>query len=82
MADADVLPYDYEEYAEEIAFYIDSARRKAQPEFAGQTLNFSELARSAHHFEQAAAKMLVRAQNSPRDADKLNQALRGAERAL
>ena len=36
MADADVLPYDYEEYAKEIVSYIDSARKKAQTEFAGQ----------------------------------------------
>ena len=82
MADADVLPYDYEEYAKEIDSYIDSAKKKAQAEFAGQHLNFAEVAQAAHHFEQAAAKILVRQQNSPRDADKLNRALRDAERAL
>jgi len=82
MADADVLPYDYEEYAKEIDSYIDSAKKKAQAEFVGQHLNFAEVAQAAHHFEQAAAKILVRQQNSPRDADKLNRALRDAERAL
>ncbi|HXM60400.1 MAG TPA: M28 family metallopeptidase [Terriglobales bacterium] len=82
MADADVLPYDYEEYAKEIVSYIDSARKKAQAEFVGQRLNFTEVEQAAHHFEQAAAKILVRQQNSPRDADKLNRALRDAERAL
>ncbi len=82
MADTDVLPYDYEEYAKEITSYIDSTRKKAQPEFAGQTLNFNELSHAAHHFEQAAAKMLVRQQNSPRDAENLNRDLREAERAL
>jgi len=29
MADADVLPYDYEEYGKEIVVYIDAARRRA-----------------------------------------------------
>jgi len=77
-----VLPFDYEEYAREISPYIDSARKKVQPEFPGQTLNFNELAHAAHHFEQAAAKMLVQQQGSPRDADRLNRSLRQAERAL
>ena len=27
MADADVLPYDYEEYGKEVGFYIDTARK-------------------------------------------------------
>jgi N-acetylated-alpha-linked acidic dipeptidase len=82
MSGADVLPYDYEEYAKEIVFYIDSAKKKAQAEFAGQSVNFAEASQAAHRFDQAAAKILVRQQNSPRDAAKLNQALRDAERAL
>jgi N-acetylated-alpha-linked acidic dipeptidase len=82
MADADVLPYDYEEYAKEIVSYIESAKKKALAEFGGQTVNFAEASQAAHHFEQAGAKILVRQQNSPRDPAKLNQALRDAERAL
>jgi len=82
MADADVLPYDYEEYGKEIVSYIESAKKKALADFAGQTVNFAEASQAAHHFEQAGAKILVRQQNSPRDAAKLNQALRDAERAL
>ncbi|MGA9968608.1 MAG: M28 family metallopeptidase [Terriglobales bacterium] len=82
MADADILPYDYEEYAKEIVSYIDSAKKKAQTEFTGQAVNFTEATQAAHHFEQAAAKTLIRQQDSPHDAAKLNQALRDAERAL
>ena len=82
MADTDVLPYDYEEYAKEIAFYIDSAKKKAQAEFASQSLNFAELAQAAHRFDQAAARILVRQQNAPRDVAKLNRALRDAERSF
>ena len=82
MADADVLPYDYEDYAKEITSYIDSAKKKAQTEFAAQTVNFAEASQAAHHFEQAAAKALVRQQEPPPDPAKLNRALRDAERAL
>jgi N-acetylated-alpha-linked acidic dipeptidase len=82
MADADVLPYDYEEYGKEIVSYIDSAKKKALAEFVDQTLNFTEVAQAAHHFEQAGAKIHVRQKNSPSDAANLNRALRDAERAL
>ena len=82
MADADILPYDYEEYAKEIVSYIDSAKKKAQTEFTSQKVDFAEATQAVHHFEQAAAKALVQQQGSPHDATKLNQALRDAERAL
>jgi N-acetylated-alpha-linked acidic dipeptidase len=82
MADADVLPYDYEEYAKEISSYIDSARKKAQAEFPGQTVNFGDASEAAHHFERAAAKTLVRQQSSPHDVAQLNRALRDTERAF
>jgi len=82
LADTDVLPYDYEEYGKEIAFYIDSAKRKALAEFVDQTVNFAEASQAAHHFEQAGARILARQKNPSSDAAKLNQALRNAERAL
>jgi len=82
MADADVLPYDYEEYAKEIVSYIESAKKKATAEFVSQTVNFADASQAAHHFEQAAARILVRQQNSPHDVAKLNRALCDAERAL
>jgi N-acetylated-alpha-linked acidic dipeptidase len=82
MADADILPYDYEEYAKEIVAYIDAAKKKAQTEFTDQKVDFAEATQAAHHFEQAAVKTLVSQQDSPHDAAKLNQALRDAERAL
>ena len=33
MADADVLPYDYEDYGKEILVYLDAARSRAQDKF-------------------------------------------------
>src|SRR5206468_5835475 len=57
MADADVLPYDYEEYAKEITAYIEAAKKKAGKDFGSQSPDFKEATDAAHHFEQAAAKM-------------------------
>jgi N-acetylated-alpha-linked acidic dipeptidase len=82
MADADVLPYDYEEYGGEIVAYIDAARKKASNNFGDQAPNFKGAAEAAHHFEQAGAKILARQKNPATDIAKLNQALRQAERAL
>jgi N-acetylated-alpha-linked acidic dipeptidase len=82
MANTDVLPYDYEEYGKEIAFYIESAKKKALAEFVDQTVNFAEASQAAHHFEQAGARILARQKNSASDAAKLNRCLRDAERAL
>src|SRR5207245_3436509 len=57
MADADVLPYDYEEYAKEITAYIEAAKKKAGKDFGSQSPDFKEATDAAHHFEQAAAKV-------------------------
>ena len=82
MADADVLPYDYEEYGKEIAAYIESARKQAEAELSGHTPSFAEAAEAARHFEQAGAKMLSRQEKVPNDPARINQTLRDVERAL
>ena len=64
MADADVLPYDYEEYGKEIGAYIDAARKKAEAVFGGQPPNFADAVRAAHHFEEAGAKIRAQAGKS------------------
>jgi N-acetylated-alpha-linked acidic dipeptidase len=82
MADADVLPYDYEEYGKEIAAYLDGARRRATDKFGDHGLDFTGVNSASRHFESAGAKILARQKNPPPDALRLNEALRGAERAL
>jgi N-acetylated-alpha-linked acidic dipeptidase len=82
VADADVLPYDYEEYGKEVAAYIEAARRRAEAELGGRAPSFAEAADAARHFEQAGAKMLARQQKASSDPAKINRALRDAERAL
>jgi N-acetylated-alpha-linked acidic dipeptidase len=82
MADADVLPYDYEQYGKEIAAYLDAARQRAEGKFGSRALDFGAVNNAARHFQSAGAKMLAKQKNPPREVARLNQALRGAERAL
>jgi N-acetylated-alpha-linked acidic dipeptidase len=82
MAEADILPYDYEEYGKEIVIYIDAARRKSENVFGSQSPNFAEAVRAAHQFEQSGAKMLHRQKSPGTDTTQLNASLRQAERAL
>jgi N-acetylated-alpha-linked acidic dipeptidase len=82
MAEADVLPYDYEEYGKEIAAYIDAARKKAEGVFSSQTPSFAEAVHAAHQFEQAGAKIRHKQESPGSDSARLNHSLRQAERAL
>lgn len=82
MADADVLPYDYEEYGKEIVVYLQTARKRAESKLGGRALDFDAVETAAHHFESAGVKILARQKNPPRDASRLNAALLAAERAL
>jgi N-acetylated-alpha-linked acidic dipeptidase len=82
MADADVLPYDYEEYGKEVVAYLDAAGKRAENKFGSHALDFNAVNLAAKHFQDAGAKILAKQKSPPRDSARLNQALRGAERAL
>jgi len=82
MADADVLPYDYEEYGKEVAAYLDAARKRAESKLAGRALDLNPVTAAAKRFQDAGAKILLKQKNPARDSSRLNQALRSAERAL
>ncbi|PYX24683.1 MAG: glutamate carboxypeptidase [Acidobacteria bacterium] len=82
MADADVLPFDYEEYGKEIMAYIDGAKKKAESKFGNRMPDFSGAAEAAKHFQDAGARILSKEKKPPQDPSKLNHALREAERAL
>ncbi len=82
MADADVLPYDYQEYGKEIEAYVDAAKKRAESKLGARALDFDAVTSAAKHFEDAGAKVLAKEKNPPRDPGRLNQALLGAERAL
>ncbi|MDQ2832242.1 MAG: M28 family metallopeptidase [Acidobacteriota bacterium] len=80
MADAEVLPYDYELYGKEIVGYVEAAQKHAGAEKL--SLDFSPALAAAKRF--AAAGMAVRAVQAAGTADAagLNRSLRGAEEAL
>jgi N-acetylated-alpha-linked acidic dipeptidase len=82
MADADVLPYDYEEYGKEISAYVEAAKKRAEGKFGDRVPDFNPATAAARHFQEAGAKMLLKQKSPPRNPARLNQALRGAERAL
>jgi len=82
MADADVLPYDYEEYGKEISAYLDTAKKRAEDKFRDRPVDFNAAMAAAKHFREAGGKIRSKQKNPPRDPARLNQALRGGERAL
>ena len=82
MADADVLPYDYEEYGKEIAAYLDAAQKRAQAKFGTNVPSFSDAVGAAKQLEEAGSRALALERKPPADVTKLNRATRETERAL
>jgi N-acetylated-alpha-linked acidic dipeptidase len=81
MSNAEVLPYDYENYGQEITQYVQEAERHAREVFAEGTPDFSTLVRAARRF--ASAGRIVGYQRvSGIDVRALNAALLGVERDL
>ena len=82
MADAEVLPYNYEEYGKEVESYLDTARKRAEDKLGSETLDFDKVNAAARRFETAGARILSKQKNPPANVDRLNEALLGAERSL
>jgi N-acetylated-alpha-linked acidic dipeptidase len=80
MADADVLPYDYQLYGKEIAGYLENARRRAATSHL--MLDFAPALEAAHRFESAGAAIRDRQLSPPANPASLNRALRDAEASL
>jgi N-acetylated-alpha-linked acidic dipeptidase len=80
MADADVLPYDYDLYGKEVVSYVEAAEHRATT--AGLKLDFSAALAAAHRFAAAGTAVHVKQEHPPADATALNTALRAAEEAL
>jgi N-acetylated-alpha-linked acidic dipeptidase len=82
MAEADVLPYNYENYGKEVTFYIEAARQKAKNHFGDKAPDFAVALDGARHLQEAGAKLLQKQRKFSGDLGRLNAALRNAERAL
>ena len=80
MADADVLPFDYEVYAHEIHGYLDQARSRSMA--AGLKLDFTSAMSAADQFASAARAVRTRQLTPPKDTAALDRSLASVERAL
>ncbi|MBS1801383.1 MAG: M28 family metallopeptidase [Acidobacteria bacterium] len=80
MANADVLPYDYQLYGKEILSYLDGAQKRAA---AGKmTLDFSAAMAAAQRFAAAGTAVHARQLVPSSKPAAFNSALRNAETAL
>ena len=82
MANADVLPYNYEDYGKEILVYIEAAKGRAQEKLGAKSPDFSAAMEGARHLQEAGAKILQKQRKLPAAPERLNAKLREAERAL
>ena len=88
MSEADVLPYDYQNYGMEILSYGLSAQQRAQEVFGSSSPDFSPVLRASKRFVTA-GRNLLNAQHDatengmkPEDVRALNDVLIGVERDL
>ena len=80
MADAGVLPYDYELYGKDITGYLEAAQKQAAAK--NLSLDFSPALAAAKRLTTAGTAVHVIQMTVPTDATSLNQSLRDAEEAL
>jgi len=85
IANADVLPHDYETYGKEITAYLEALRSRCGTAFGKQSPDFAPSLDAAHRFTNAGHALLSSQAAPPESAqarEKLNQALISAERQL
>jgi N-acetylated-alpha-linked acidic dipeptidase len=80
MADAEVLPYDYQLYGKEIVGYLEAAQKLAASK--NLTLDFAPALAAAKRFEAAGTSVRATQANPPANPTFLNESLRDAEEAL
>jgi N-acetylated-alpha-linked acidic dipeptidase len=85
IANADVLPHDYETYGKEITAYLEALQRRCGTAFGKQSPDFAPSLDAAHRLTTAGHNLLTSQTAPPESAqmrEKLNQALISAERQL
>jgi len=80
MADADVLPYDYEAYGRSISGYVSASEARAK--LNNLAVDFTALDAAASRFSAAGTAIHEHQTASTGDPAPLNHALRAAEEAL
>ena len=81
MADADVLPYNYGLYGEEVVGYLQTAQHRAAT-LGMHTLDFAPAIAAAHAFQDAGSHALTAEQNPSGSLRQQNDILRQAEADL
>jgi N-acetylated-alpha-linked acidic dipeptidase len=82
MADADVSPYDFEEYGKEIGVYITAAKQRGTVVFTGRSPDFTPALAAAQRLQFAGANISVAQKHPSGNTASLNQKLIDADRAL
>jgi N-acetylated-alpha-linked acidic dipeptidase len=83
MADADVLPFDYSEYGNEIEAYVEYTKQKAVDAFPDGTVKLDDVTKAAKRLQSAGALLLGAVKGGASASPvRLNSALRDAERSL
>ncbi|HEY0759648.1 MAG TPA: M28 family metallopeptidase [Acidisarcina sp.] len=81
MADADVLPYDYESYGREVELYLEKEKKNAADRGMAQ-LDFSAATAAAHRFTSGGVAVRATQLAVTGDPRKLDTALREVEEDL
>jgi N-acetylated-alpha-linked acidic dipeptidase len=81
MADTDILPYDYWNYAREVSSYLETAKKKAN-EYKLGAIDFTPAELAASHLSNAGQRIRGQQFMPGGNAAKINTALRQAETAL
>ncbi len=82
MADADVLPYDYENYGREITSYLEAAQKKSPEKLGKNGPDFLPALNAAKRLAAAGAAIGAKQKDAATDATRLNRVLLEAERGL
>ncbi|HZQ90766.1 MAG TPA: M28 family metallopeptidase [Terriglobales bacterium] len=82
LANADVLPYDWQDYGKEISGYVDAAAQRAASVAGATPAGFTAASAAAQRLTAAGASIAAAQKNPPADAAALNRALIAAGRAL
>lgn len=82
VAQADVLPLDYDSYASEIRREIAQAEKHGQERFRKDAIDFSLLKQAADGYQKAARELTAAISDPKSDTVRLNSVLLRAERAF
>ncbi len=82
FAQADVLPFDYEEYGKQVTAYMENAQRKASEKFGNLAPSLGDALKAARRLTAAGTAVLKLQSDSHSNAGRLNALLVRAERGF